>query len=201
MAVYQGGASIDENGRADEEAWKSVVGYEGVYEVSSLGNVRRCGRNVGGRAEYRPRRIVVSKAGYCVVHLSQNGRKEMQKVHRLVAEAFLPNPDGKPCINHKDASKRNNAVENLEWCTHLENNVHAIRNGLRGFRSDRRYGEKSYHCKLSEADVAEIKRIRGEEGFSQSKLANMFRVGQTQIGRILRGEQRTKGSVVLWPSR
>lgn len=105
------------------EIWKPVKGYEGLYEVSSHGRVRSLGRTVicrkGGERLFPPKEMVFNIAqGYLYLTLrdrDKNGRKH--KVHRLVAEAFIPNPDNLPCINHKDEDKLNNNVDNLEWCT------------------------------------------------------------------------------------
>ena len=90
------------------EEWKNVIGYEGLYEVSNIGNVRSVIRN---------KLLRLSKTkGYIQVYLYKNGIRTGLKVHRLVAQAFIPNPDNLPQVNHKDEDKTNNSVENLEWC-------------------------------------------------------------------------------------
>lgn len=96
----------------DGEVWKPVVGYEGLYEVSNFGRVRKL--------EYRLMSGHNHK-GYTRVHLTKDGEKKNVFVHRLVAEAFLPNPDSYPIINHKDERPGNNRVDNLEWCDHKHN--------------------------------------------------------------------------------
>lgn len=90
------------------EIWLPVKDYEGLYEVSDRGRVRRNGKILKDQDDRR---------GYRLVDLSKNGEVTKKKVHRLVAEAFLSNPDNLPCINHKDENRANNDVDNLEWCT------------------------------------------------------------------------------------
>lgn len=95
-----------------------------MYEVSNKGNVRSlCGRH----GDNRILKQGIGSKGYTLVSLCDNGKQKTVNVHRLVAEAFIPNPNNYPCINHKDENKTNNAVENLEWCTYQKNNVHGKR--------------------------------------------------------------------------
>jgi hypothetical protein len=111
------------------EIWRSIPGYEEYYEVSNLGRVRRvkggCGTQ-GGRIL----KGVLQSTGYQVVTLSINSQPIPFSIHRLVATAFLPNPENKPCVNHINGVKTDNRVENLEWTTYQENNQHAWRTGL-----------------------------------------------------------------------
>lgn len=106
-----------------EEEWRPIKGYEGLYEVSSFGRVRSLDRYVKtGYGSYRLHKGKVlspgkDKDGYLSVHLFCNGKVHKRLVHRLVAQAFIPNPDNLPMINHKDEDKTNNSVDNLEWCT------------------------------------------------------------------------------------
>lgn len=119
-----------------EEIWKPVSGYEGFYEVSNLGRIKSLRRDVAipnsklGTVGYRtyPERIkpcVENRRGYYQVTLSKETKHRTLSVHRLVALAFIPNPDNKPYVNHIDGNKKNNCVSNLEWCTASENNWHA----------------------------------------------------------------------------
>lgn len=104
------------------EIWKPVVGYEGLYEVSNLGNVRSLNwRNTG---EVRNLYLKKQRYGYRQVELYFKNKPKMVTVHRLVATAFIPNPNNLPQINHKDLDKTNNNVENLEWVTASENAKH-----------------------------------------------------------------------------
>ena len=97
-----------------EEVWKDVVGYEGLYKVSNLGNVFS---NYSGKI-LTPG---TTKDGYKYVSLSKNKEKQMKTIHRLVAMAFLSNPNNLPIVNHKDENPANNNAYNLEWCTYLYN--------------------------------------------------------------------------------
>lgn len=117
------------NKTEDAEVWKAVVGWEGLYEVSNLGHVRSLSRTYLNKAKRpqtvkgRERAIYKGKRGYCNVSLYEKGRKsERKSIHRLVATAFIPNPNNLPFINHKDENPSNNNVENLEWCTAKYNN-------------------------------------------------------------------------------
>ena len=104
------------------EEWRPIVGYEGLYEVSNTGQVRGLDRYV----KYSDGRIYLHKGkvlspikdrdGYLQVNLCYSGRINSIKIHRLVAQAFIPNPDNLPQVNHKDEVKTNNNVDNLEWC-------------------------------------------------------------------------------------
>ena len=92
------------------EAWKSVVGYEGLYEVSENGNIRKF-------KTHRQLRHCVHKTGYESVVLYKNGQPKRTLVHRIVASAFLDNPNGYKYVNHKDETRGNNSASNLEWCS------------------------------------------------------------------------------------
>lgn len=107
----------------EKEIWKPISGYEGLYEVSSYGRVRsvsrivKC-RGIGMRKLKGKMRPAQKRGnGYLFVSLCKNRKHKMHSIHRLVAEAFIPNPDNLPYVNHKDETKTNNNVDNLEWCT------------------------------------------------------------------------------------
>ena len=104
------------------EVWHSVVGYEGLYEVSNKGVVRSLDRTINNHPY--PGKVLAIKylKGYAAVHLCDHQHRAKHKtIHRIVAEAFIPNPYNLPEVNHKDEKPKNNCVENLEWCTTLYN--------------------------------------------------------------------------------
>lgn len=117
------------------EVWKPIKDYEGYYEVSNLGRIRSLDRYVNHKSgtKYLQRGIVMAprfRGGYVTTALSKFGHTKYCRIHRLVAQAFIPNPENKPTVNHMDGNKMNNTVENLEWATQSENQLHAIRTGL-----------------------------------------------------------------------
>ena len=125
-----------------EEIWKDVVGYEGLYQVSNLGRVRsldhmrRCKNH-----EYMQKGRILKNGfdrgkAYFRICLSKNGIVEYFTIHRLVAQTFIPNPENKPQVNHKDGNKLNNNVNNLEWATVSENIQHAYNTGLSKVTTD-----------------------------------------------------------------
>ena len=110
------------------EEWRPIAEFDGEYEVSNLGRVRSMKRYYGMVGRIMPQTI--QRKGYYAVTFWMNNKAYCRKVHRLVIEAFTPNPDSLPCINHIDGNKLNNHVSNLEWCTYQANMQHAVRTGL-----------------------------------------------------------------------
>lgn len=108
----------------DMEEWRDIKGYEGRYKISNLG---RCSSLLSKKAPQGTDLVPqLRNNGYEVYHLRKEGKSYMRLAHRLVAEAFIPNPNKLPTVNHKDGNKRNNHVENLEWASYLANMHHSI---------------------------------------------------------------------------
>jgi hypothetical protein len=175
-----------------DERWLPVVGYEGKYEVSSEGRLRRCAPGRGTQAG-RIKAHTLRPDGYFVVGLPTERRKRTKTflVHRLVAAAFLgAPPPGREGLNHIDGVKTNNRVENLEYVTQSENVLHAYRLGLRrptGSTTPR--GEAAPWTRLRDSEVEEIRaRVRGGE--SQTAIARRFRCTQSHVSRIVSGQVR-----------
>lgn len=112
----------------ENEIWKDIPEYEGLYQVSNLGNVRSLNYNKTKKIKVLKQGI--QKKGYLFITLSKEGKHKSYNAHRLVAKVFIPNPNNLPQVNHKDEDKTNNSVENLEWCS-AEYNVNY------GTRTDR----------------------------------------------------------------
>lgn len=161
------------------KTWLPVVGYEQRYEVSDHGDVR----TIKGRV-LTPWK---SNLGYVLVRVS--APRKVLRVHRLVAEAFLSNAEGKPFVNHIDADRSNNFWRNLEWCTHLENMRHAQRLG----RNQVNYwvGKRSPNAALSDEQVSKIRELYATGNYSWGDLADQFSANKRTIGRIVRMESYT----------
>ena len=111
------------------EEWKDIKGYEGIYQISNKGRVKTLGNN---RRKEKIREGIEDNTGYKRISLYKNRKEKKYSIHRLVAQAFLPNPDNLPVVNHKDENKLNNNVENLEWCTQEYNVNYSSSNGRPG---------------------------------------------------------------------
>jgi hypothetical protein len=165
---------------SEQEEWKDVVGYEDFFRVSNLGNVFSKRTN-------RLLKLEISPTGYLVFSTKfggRNGTCKLFRVHRLVAEAFIENPDHKPYVNHRNGIKSDNQVSNLEWVTHSENIRHAFDNGLINSAK----GIAAGNNKLSEDDVISIRREYLENRTPYRELARRFGVKHVAVGQLLRRE-------------
>lgn len=115
------------------EIWKDIEGYEGMYQVSNYGRVKNLERYSAQNHLLPEKLLSITHAawGYCDVSLYKNGVREHKKPHRLVAEAFIPNPDNLPEVDHIDTNKDNNRADNLRWCTHQENHMNPLTRKLK----------------------------------------------------------------------
>lgn len=161
------------------EIWKSVKGYEGIYEVSSFGRIRRMA------GSFRTKRTlvlvpIVGANGYAFNNLSKNGKNNLQYSHRIAAAAFF-GPSQRE-VNHIDGIKINNRIENLEYVTTHQNNDHAIRTGLKWD-----YGERNSAAKLTDEMVREIRKkyVKGVYGYK--RLAKEYGVCDGGIVKVVRG--------------
>lgn len=115
-----------------QEIWKDIEGYEGIYQISNLAKIKRIAPysnqyNIKWKSNKILNTKIQDQHDYCIVILSKNNKRHCFRVHRLVAQTFIPNPENKPQVNHIDGNKSNNKVSNLEWCTCSENLYHSYR--------------------------------------------------------------------------
>jgi hypothetical protein len=175
----QGDSLHGSTGGGSTGDWKPVFGREDRYEVSSDGRVRKRG---GRELKTWPNDL-----GYQLVRFSKP--RATERVHRVVAEAFIPNPDGKPFINHLDCVRSNNRADNLEWCTQAENLQHS--ENLGRMRRDNMRGRRSPNAALSDDTVREIRNEYSQVGTSWESLAKRHGVSKRAIGHIVRWETYT----------
>lgn len=174
------------------ERWKAIIGFEGLYEVSELGKVKRLAYSkkskLGNLFPVSEHILKPAKdgKGYLGVTLFKNGTPFRKKVHRLVAEAFVSNPFLLPQINHIDGDKTNNNVGNLEWCDNRHNIRHAYALGL----LEPKRGEKNASHKLTQEAVDFIKSVYEPRTIrlGAQALARAFGVDRHTIERIARGD-------------
>ena len=175
-----------------KEIWEDIPNYEGLYQASNLGRIRSVDRykeviikNQYG--EYKRTKFFKSYVlkqqtymGYKCVQLHINGKYKWEKVHRLVAKAFVPNPENKPQVNHIDGNKSNNCVENLEWCNQSYNTKHAYKNNL----------IKHYKIEINQYDL-EGNYIKTWE--SAKEIEKKLKIKNSQICRCCKNENLTAG--------
>lgn len=133
-----------------EEIWKDIEGYEGLYQVSNLGRVKSLGNGKSNNSKERIKKQTnTNTRGYLQVQLSKDGSKKMFLVHRLVASAFIPNPNDLETVNHKDENKENNSVKNLEWMTNKDNKTYSSGKSIKCL--DIKTNETTYFSSINEA--------------------------------------------------
>lgn len=180
---------------AKDEVWKPIEGFEGLYEVSNFGRVKSLTRY---KKIIKP---LVTNVGYYQYQLWHKGVCRVASAHRLVAQAFIPNPEGKPIVNHIDENKLNNSVENLEWVTHVENCRYgtAIERRTKHFDySKRKRNPKNQILACSKPvdqytiDGAFVKRWN-----SATECYRATNISISCIRRVASGERKTAGGYVF----
>lgn len=177
----------------DGEIWKDVIGYEGLYKCSNLGRIKSLERNVYNftglkKIEERLMRGSLNDWGYRTVRLSKGDDCKTTTFHRIIAIAFIPNPDNKLEVNHKNFNKDDNKTENLEWSTRIENCSHAWDNKYReqGLDlSNKKRGEQVKCSKLTEIQVKAIRSAHERYGIGYLTLSKLCGVGQMTIKYII----------------
>jgi predicted XRE-type DNA-binding protein len=151
--------------------WHKLKEYP-MYEISANGEIRHI-------KSKRLKKTRINDFGYLVVSINQLAKPKMRRVHNLLAQAFIDNPNNYTHINHIDGNKLNNKLSNLEWCNILQNNQHAFKLGLID-----NTGEKNGMSKLTKEKVIEIKKLLKSGDLSQYKIANLFNVSRSCVLKI-----------------
>lgn len=174
----------------ENEVWKDVIGWENTYQVSNLGRVKSLDRFVkskpGQKDQLRKGQILKLKAdkdGYKEIGLYNKQKGTFFRVHRLVASSFIPNPENKLQVNHKNGVKDDNRVENLEWVTLLENQQHSWKE--LGRNNDHHLGEKCNLSKLKEFEVLYIRANYNKKTMNMKALSQKFNISLSQISHIV----------------
>lgn len=160
-----------------EETFKDVVGFEEIFAISNYGNL-------WSKRSEKLLKQFIHKNGYAVCSTKIGGRLGINKcfkIHRLVAEAFLENPENKPTVNHKDGDKLNNHLSNLEWSTHAEQTEHAVYTGLIPSRKE----ENNPKAKLTNQEATLILEKREETGFGAVRLSKLLGYPVATIRRVI----------------
>jgi hypothetical protein len=183
-----------------EEIWKDIEGYEGLYQVSNFGRVRsldrtiKIGHKLFGNMKLKGRlfKQQLDEHGYYRVGFKVNNKQKNFQTARLVAAAFIPNPLNKPQVNHIDGKPKNNHVDNLEWCTQSENNIHAYKHKLRVIGEHhievarkRFTGANNPSAKVSAEMVKEIRQLRNA-GWRLKRISKKVNVSISYISALSR---------------
>lgn len=154
------------------EEWKAISGYEGLYEVSNYGRVRN--QKKGGRISKQQ----MTEDGYMRITIYKRNTKKSYLVHRLVAQEFLDNPDGKSEVNHINAIKTDNSVSNLEWVTHKENMEHANETGLCDIN------KKSVKCVTTGETFESVRDAQRITGIDRSSISKCCKNKRKSAGKL-----------------
>lgn len=168
----------------EKEIWKDLKSYEGFYQISNTGKIKGLERTckTKGNAIRKVKEKLLNLfliKGYYYVTLNRESVMDQFRINVLVGKTFIPNPDNLEMINHKDCNKRNNHIDNLEWCTHQQNMKQGVDNKL--FKG--RLGEKHHNHKLFENDIIEIRK-RLTQGNTGRSIAKDFKMSEAMISLI-----------------
>lgn len=165
------------------EIWKDIDGFENLYQISNYGRLKSLGSNNNSTAINKDiiRKTFPNSKNYLSCLIYKNSVKKQARLHRLVAQAFIPNPHNKPQVNHIDGNKQNNRIDNLEWCTNSENQLHAYKNGLEKPRFQRKVNQYD----LENNYIQTFEYIREAE--------KKLKIDASSISSVCKGKRKTAG--------
>ena len=176
------------------EKWADIEGYEGLYQVSNTGKIKSLGRM---RSNHSKKQWVEEKIkkprkdpqGYHMTDLYKENKAETVRIHRIVALAFIPNPENKPTVNHIDGNRDNNTVKNLEWATFAEQNTHFYEKGLKSVENIKKTIKA-----MNKANSVSVECITDNKVFeSQSEAARYYGIDPSSISMVINGKRKSAG--------
>lgn len=166
--------------------WLPIKDYEGIYEISNFGQVKskiRKYKNSNIQKDFIKKTRLCKDTGYEMVSLNKSGITKYYTIHRLLAFAFLPNPENLPCVNHINGIKTDNSLENLEWCSYSRNQSHAIQTGLCS-KPPLHFGHDHHKAKFNPNIFKEILSLRAS-GVNIQTILKKFNISQTHYYRVV----------------
>lgn len=174
----------------DNEVFKKIDGIDGI-EVSNSGKIKFLSKKIidtnGNERIYKEKikdKFAINSSGYKKISYYNDGEFKNYYLHRLIAMAFIPNPENKPFVNHKDGNKLNNNIDNLEWCTHSENIIHAYKNHLKEDTGYAKYIRRESNRKLTEDEINDI-RAMYKKGIKQVDIAKKYNLYSRTVNNIV----------------
>lgn len=179
-----------------KEIRKDIQEYEGFYQISNLGRVKSLARKTFANVnnftvkEDKIMKLTVNIFGYITIQLA-NGTKKLHFVHRLIAAAFISNPENKPFVNHIDGVKANNNIENLEWVTKSENELHAYKTGLKVGKTNMKGVINENHYKSKKVVQSDLEGNKIKEWPSLMQVYRELNFHHANVGSCARGQMKT----------
>lgn len=172
------------------EIFVPIKGYEGLYEISNLGRIKSLCKKGSKKELILKQQCLDLSTGYLGVQLYKNNKILTKRLHRLLAENFIENPNYYKVVNHKDGNKQNNSLNNLEWTTYSLNTLHSYKLGLQKIKK----GEELKNCKITENQLKEINFLF-KKGFSNKDISKKYNIDSSTVSRYRNKLKRNVGKL------